>query len=82
MSDDWPKQGDEGVRETNIGILNQVMGLLYETHITEQSTATKRGEAIQAVAAMMKDLGVSDAIEKQEEIPWSARVRNSEIWKE
>lgn len=76
----WPRQNDPEIRETNIGILRQVMGLLYETHITEQSTANKRGEAIQAVNAMLSDLGFTDGISEQEKISFSQRIENSEIW--
>jgi hypothetical protein len=81
MSNDtnWPRQGD--LKATNVLILRQVLDLLYQTHITEQSTATLRGNAVQSVNAMLLEFGVNDGIAKLEKVPWSKRIRESEIWK-
>lgn len=73
-------QDDPGIKEINIGILRQVMGLLYETHITKKNTAIRRGEAIRAVGDMLEHFGFMDGIAEHENIPLSARRRNSEIW--
>lgn len=73
-------QNDPKVRETNILILKQIMDLLYETHITEQKTATYRGAAIQAVDKMLQDFSCFDEIKNKESEMYSVRMRKSEIW--
>lgn len=82
MESDWPKQSDPEIKETNIILLLKAMDLLYETHITEHSTAIHRGGAIQAINRMLIDLGHTSGIQDAERIPHSKRLRESEIWNE
>lgn len=76
----YPKQTDDKYRQTNIAILKQVMGLLYETHVTGIETAKTRGLAIRSVQSMIDDFGGDNEIAKAEQIPFSQRRRESKIW--
>jgi hypothetical protein len=64
-------------RFLNIQRCEDAMRLLYETFIPDQSVATLRGEAIQAINRLILGLGGEDTIAKIEAVPYTARLRES-----
>jgi hypothetical protein len=80
--ENWPKQDDNGIRQTNIQVLLQAIDLLYQTHITNPDSAIQRGHAIQAISKMLVHLGHTNAIQDVESVPYSQRMRESEVWKD
>jgi hypothetical protein len=59
----------------NIPKIEEAITLLYQTHITDQETATQRGIAIRAMNEMVRLLGGDDVVAKIESVPYSARRR-------
>jgi hypothetical protein len=59
----------------NIQILEDAIGLLYQTYITDKAVAEQRGIAITAMDKMVKMMGKDSVAEKIEATPYSARLR-------
>ena len=73
----WCWKSPSHMRPLNLQRCAEAMDLLYKTYIINEQTATARGEAIQAINRMILSLGGEDTAAKIEEVPWSARMRES-----